>query len=57
MDWTGNKQSIYATHGASNHSKGERADRDYYATDPQAVEELLKRETFKKYIFIFWNVR
>lgn len=45
-DWTGNTTSIYATHGASNHSEGERAELDYYATDPDAVEKLLEVERF-----------
>lgn len=45
-DWTGGTTSIYATHGASNHSAGERADMDYYATDPAAVAALLEREEF-----------
>lgn len=35
---------------ASNHSEGERADKDYYCTPPNAVEELLKRESFNPYI-------
>ena len=50
-DWTGNTTAIYATHGASNHSEGERAERDYYATDPEAVEKLLEKENFCHYIF------
>lgn len=45
-DWTGNSTSIYANHGASNHSKLERAEYDYYATDPVAVEKLLEVERF-----------
>lgn len=45
-DWTGNATSIYATHGASNHSESDRADLDYYATDPDAVRKLLEREKF-----------
>lgn len=49
-DWTGNEKSIYTTHGASNHSKTERAELDYYATDPQAVKKLLEKEKFKLYI-------
>lgn len=49
-DWTGNATSIYATHGASNHSESERADLDYYATDPDAVEKLLEHEDFCHYI-------
>lgn len=43
-DWTGNTTSIFATHGASNHSDQERVEHDYYATDPAAVEALLKVE-------------
>lgn len=50
-DWTGNATSIYATHGASNHSESERAVFDYYATDPEAVEKLLEVEEFSHYIF------
>ena len=50
-DWTGNATSIYATHGASNHSDSERADLDYYATDPEAVKKLLKVESFNHNIF------
>ncbi len=33
---------IYPAMGASNHSKEERAELDYYATDPIAVKELLE---------------
>ena len=50
-DWTGNSTSIYATHGASNHSESERAELDYYATDPDAVKLLLQVEDFNHYIF------
>lgn len=49
-DWTGNTNAIFATHGASNHSENDRAVLDYYATDPEAVEKLLQREKFNKYI-------
>lgn len=49
-DWTGSARSIFATHGASNHSDSERADLDYYATDPEAVEKLLDVEIFSHYI-------
>lgn len=37
--------------GATSHSKGEREKHDYYTTDPVAVEELLKVETFNNYIW------
>lgn len=33
-DWTGDRQSIYITLGASNHAKEKRQKHDYYATDP-----------------------
>lgn len=45
-DWTGNTQSVMATLNASNHSERERANQDYYATPPEATEQLLKREEF-----------
>jgi len=44
-DWTGNKNSIYKTLGASNHTDKEREDNDYYATDPKAIDKLLSVET------------
>ena len=40
-DWTGNRNSIYTTLGASNHSDKERQSHDYYATEPKATELLL----------------
>jgi len=43
-DWTGNKKSIYATLGASNHVKEYRESNDYYATDPNAIDKLLTVE-------------
>lgn len=49
-DWTGNKTSVFSTLAASSHSEEERAKNDYYCTPPQAVEELLKREKFNRYI-------
>ena len=45
-DWTGNKSCAYSTVGATNHSLKGRADNDYYATDPFAVELLLEKERF-----------
>jgi len=45
-DWSGNTQSVMATLNASNHSDKDRAKNDYYATPPESVEELLKREEF-----------
>lgn len=45
-DMIGNKKSTFVTLGASSHSDNERQREDYYATEPKAVEELLKIETF-----------
>lgn len=45
-DWVGNMNSIYSTLGASNHSKGDRQNDDYYATEPKAMELLLAEEKF-----------
>lgn len=44
----GNKKSVWATLGATSHSDTARQVDDYYATEPVAVEELLKLETFSK---------
>ena len=45
-DWKGNQKSIYVTLGASSHCLDEREERDYYATNPQAMELLLAEERF-----------
>ena len=50
QDWTGNFRSTYSTLGASNHSSEDRQEDDFYATDPKAVEALLKVEKFSPYI-------
>ena len=47
-DWTGNKNSIYKTLGASNHTSKERQTEDYYATEPKAMELLPEVERFNK---------
>ena len=36
---------IFKSLGASNHTDNERERNDYYATDPVAIDELLKKET------------
>ena len=43
-DWVGNKNSIFKTLGASNHTDYERESNDYYATEPKAAELLLEVE-------------
>lgn len=40
-DWTGNKNSIFKTLGASNHTTKERENNDYYVTDPIAIDSLI----------------
>ena len=45
-DWTGNKSSAFSTIGAVNYAKQPRIKRDYYATDPKALELLLEKEDF-----------
>lgn len=41
-DWSGNKAATWATLAASNHSSYEREERDFYATEPKALEVLIK---------------
>lgn len=43
-DWTGNKNSTFTCLGASNHTEHDRAEYDYYATEPKAAELLLEVE-------------
>lgn len=45
-EWRGNKNSVFKTLGASNHTDKERQSQDYYVTDPIAAELLLKQEEF-----------
>lgn len=37
-----NKVNVFTPLGATNHSKGERAESDFYSTDPQAIYLLHK---------------
>lgn len=39
--WRGDKNSVFKTLGASNHTVKEREQNDYYATDPIAIDKLL----------------
>ena len=41
-----NKNTVYTTLGASSHSKDDREQYDYYATNPKCVEDLFERENF-----------
>lgn len=50
-DWTGNSHSFASMLGARNYAKNEREQHDFYATDPRAIDDLLKYETFNKNIW------
>lgn len=50
-DWTGNKATTFSTLGASSHSNYERAENDYYATDPVAIDRLFEQYSFDKKIW------
>lgn len=50
MDWTGNRNSIFKTLGASNHTEKEREQNDFYATDPVAIDLLTKKVELPKQI-------
>lgn len=50
-DWKGNKNSIFKTLGASNHTDKERQNEDYYATEPRAGELLLQVESFDQNVW------
>lgn len=46
-DWKGGTASTFMTIGASNHASHERAEKDYYATEPAATDWLCRLEQFK----------
>lgn len=46
QDWTGDYHSTFGSLGASSHSKEERSEHDYYATEPKAMKCLLEVESF-----------
>lgn len=50
-DWIGNQRTVYAALGASNHTDKDRQQHDYYATEPRAMELLLKEEQFSPIIW------
>lgn len=41
-DWTGGRNSVFKTLGASNHTDTERQTDDYYSTDPIAIDVLIR---------------
>ena len=51
QDWTGNKATLFAALGASNHTDAERESHDYYATDPAALEALMKHKDLPPVVY------
>ena len=47
-DWTRNKPTAFVQMGASNHSLLDREENDFYATEPSAIDDLLKSKEFEK---------
>lgn len=47
-DWKGNSRAIFGPLAANTHSFTERETNDYYATDPKAIDALLKYEQLEK---------
>lgn len=45
-DWVGNKTAFISTNGFANLTFEDRSKYDFYATEPLALEKLLKYETF-----------
>lgn len=50
-DWTGNYHSVCGCLGARNECVEEREEHDYYATQPIAIEWLMKIEKLNKHIW------
>ena len=46
-----NIDKVFKPLGASNHCEEKREENDFYATDPNAIDDLLKYETFDKNIW------
>ena len=47
-DWTGNKKSTFTCLGASNHVEHDRAEHDYYATEPKAADLAISNKKLTK---------
>lgn len=50
-DWTGDRNSVFKTLGASNHTDKEREANDFYATDPIAIDALVKHYDLPKHVW------
>lgn len=51
MDWTGNNNAVRASLGLQNNPEYERESNDFYATEPAAVEWLVKLENLNENIW------
>lgn len=49
-DWVGNSASVFKGIGATNHAEGDRADKDFYATSPEAIDALKKKVDLPHFI-------
>ena len=45
-DWSGDAHSVVIQAGLGTGASGTREQNDYYATEPKAIDELCKVETF-----------
>lgn len=50
-DWVGNYHSVVGCLGAHNETKEDREENDYYATQPIAIEWLMKLEELNQNIW------
>ena len=50
-DWKGNKNSVFKTLGASNHTDKERESLDFYATSPEAIDKLAAVYEIPHYVY------
>lgn len=50
-DWSGNGKSTFITIGASNHTDKEREEHDFYATNPVAIDRLVRSFELPKKIW------
>lgn len=46
-DWSGNTHSAMILTGATGHALNDRANNDFYATEPKAIKLLLEKEKFE----------
>lgn len=46
VDWRGKSGDLFKIIGATGHSKQQRAEHDYYATDPMTIVSLFSQEQF-----------